>query len=202
MGLRVSPAALATLAVCLALGATACGGTSASQSTPKFRGGTIVKPPQAPDFVLHDQSGRVVRLSAFHGPRIVTFLYTHCPDVCPIITENLNLALRELGPQRDKVRVLAVSVDPHGDTRKAVRHFARVHRLLPQFLYLTGSAPRLQRVWRDYGVTADPDRTDQAISHSSFEILVDQSGRERLLYDARVKAADVVHDVHTLLKTE
>ncbi|PWU24272.1 MAG: hypothetical protein C5B48_07055 [Candidatus Rokuibacteriota bacterium] len=192
----------AALLVALALGLGACGGgvgASTRGSSPSFRGGKIVDPPRAPDFALRDQVGRVVRLSSFHGLRIVAFLYTHCPDVCPIITENLNLALRELGANRRQVQVLGVSVDPRGDTRPAVQHFVRAHRLLPQFRYLTGSVARLRHVWGEYNVAEDPDRKDRAISHSAFEILVDRAGRERLFYDAQVKASDVVHDVRLLL---
>ena len=47
---------------------------------------------------------------------------------------------------------------------------------------------------------ADPDRKDKAITHSAFEILVDRSGRERLLYDAQVKASDLLHDINLLEK--
>ena len=39
--------------------------------------------------------------------------------------------------------MLAVSVDPKGDTPSAVRHFIAVHRLLPEFLYLTGTVKQL-----------------------------------------------------------
>ncbi len=56
---------------------------------------------------MGDQRGKLV---------LLTFLYTNCPDVCPLITQNLNEALQMLGAKRDDVRVLAVSVDPEGDT--------------------------------------------------------------------------------------
>ena len=98
------------------------------------------------------------------------------------------------------MRVLAVSVDPHGDTPAAVRFFVDSHRLPSQFRYLTGRPADLRRVWRAYGVLADPDRTDKAITHSAFEVLVDRSGRERLLYDAQVKPSDLLHDINLLEK--
>jgi protein SCO1/2 len=183
---------------------TACGGggSGGSHATAEpFRGGTIVGAPRAPAFALPDQSGRVVGLSSFAGKlRIVTFLYVHCPDVCPLIASHLNQALRELGPQRSRVRVLAVSVDPRGDTPAAVRRFVAERHLLPQFHYLRGSARQLRPVWRAYNIAADPDRTDRAVTHSAFEILVDGKGRERLFYDAQVTPGEVVHDVRLLLR--
>ena len=73
---------------------------------------------------MSDQRGKLV---------LVTFLYTNCPDVCPLITQNLNQALQMLGPKRDDVRVLAVSVDPAGDTPESVDKYAKAHHLLPEF---------------------------------------------------------------------
>jgi protein SCO1/2 len=179
---------------------TACGGGGSAGPTQSFRGGQIAGSPPAPDFVLRDQAGKLVRLSSLDGTfRIVTFLYTRCPDVCPLIASNLGRTLRELGPKRSQVRVLAVSVDPRGDTPAAVRFFVDSHRLPSQFRYLTDRPVELRRVWRAYGVLADPDRTDKAITHSAFEILVDRSGRERLLYDAQVTPADLLHDLTLLM---
>ena len=69
----------------------------------------------------------LVRMSSQRGRfTLVTFLYTNCPDVCPLIAEHLNTALRRLGERAD-TRVLAVSVDPKGDTPAAVRQFRRRH---------------------------------------------------------------------------
>lgn len=198
---QLRAATIALVAACVLGAVTACGGGGSASSLPSFRGGQIAGSPPAADFVLRDQAGKLVRFSALDGTyRIVTFLYTRCPDVCPLIASNLGRALRELGPKRSQVRVLAVSVDPHGDTPAAVKFFVDSHRLPSQFRYLTGRPAQLRRVWRAYGVLADPDRKDKAITHSAFEILVDRSGRERLLYDARIKASDLVHDIRLLRK--
>ena len=41
----------------------------------------------APAFILIDQHGETVNLSQFEGKIVVmTFVYTHCPDVCPALT--------------------------------------------------------------------------------------------------------------------
>jgi protein SCO1/2 len=170
------------------------------EETPSpFAGGGIDKPFVEPDFTLSDQSGREYSLSQFRGKVVlVTFIYTHCPDVCPLITANLNQALRELGTDRDAVRILAVSVDPNGDTAATVTKYRREHRLVPEFIYLIGTRPELLRVWKAYHVEAvarDPDLVD----HSAYTVLIDQNGKARALYDSRVRARDVVHDVRVLL---
>ncbi len=161
----------------------------------EFAGATVVSPSLAPPFELRDATGRQRTLAQERGRYVlVTFLYTHCPDVCPLIASNLNTALRTLGPLRRQVRVLAVSVDPQGDTATAVRAYARRLRLLPQFGYLVGTTPELQRVWHDYHVLA----VSRSADHVAYTALVDRRGRERVIYDSKVRAQDVVHDLRVL----
>jgi protein SCO1 len=205
------PAHLA-LALLAALAASACGGggghehehgaaasVTVSGGSGRFAGGELSPPKPVPDFTLTDQSGQQVSMGDQRGKLVlVTFLYTNCPDVCPLITQNLNQALQMLGPQRDNVRVLAVSVDPEGDTPKAVDSYAKAHHLLPEFHYLIGSRPALTEVWKAYDVAAvasDPELVD----HTAYTMLVDASGDGRVIYDSQVKAKDVVHDVDELL---
>jgi protein SCO1 len=191
-------ACLGAAAVLLAAGCGSATPKAAVQGPPPspYRGITVADPAPAPDFALRDQAGRLVRMSDRQGRfTLVTFLYTHCPDVCPLIAEHLNTALAQVG---DGTRVLAVSVDPQGDTPAAVKRFVAVHRLLPQFRYLTGTPARLERVWKAYNVAADPQSGTTAVTHSAFVLLVDPRGVERLLYDSNVKPGDIVHDIDAL----
>ena len=130
---------------------------------------------------------------------LVTFIYTQCPDVCPLITQNLNAALRAIGPSaRNRVRVLAVSVDPKGDTPKAVRAYIREKHLFPQFRYLIGSRAELRRVWKAWHVLAVASKPD-VVDHVAYTALIDTTGKERVLYDSSVHATQVVHDLRVLM---
>jgi len=200
VAIRSRLAALALLALALA----GCGGSAVAGSDrppPKtFRGSEVDPPMETANFRLHDQDGRLVTLDGQRGRlAIVTFLYTQCPDVCPLIAQNLNLALRQLTPaERAKVRVLAVSVDPKGDTPTRVRKFVYSHRLLPEFRYLTGTRAQLAPVWRSFHVAVGDN--PETVDHSAYELLVDQDGEGRVIYDAQVRPAQVVHDVRVLLR--
>jgi protein SCO1/2 len=128
---------------------------------------------------------------------IVTFLYTTCPDVCPVIAGNLNTALGSAAARKAGLKVLSVSVDPARDTPAAARRYARDHRLAASFLWGLGTKAELQKAWRAYRVAVLPGKKG-TITHSTFELLVDPQGRERLVYDSLVKPADVVHDLDLL----
>jgi protein SCO1/2 len=184
----------AALAVALSVAGSAAGGSKLA-----FRGTALDPPLKAPSFALRDQSRRLVSLLPSHRRvTVVAFLYTHCPDVCPLIADQLNIALRSLGADRAHVRVLAISVDPAHDTPAAVAKFVRGHRLLPEFRYLTGTRKQLSPVWSGFHIAAEPGPSG-VVSHSAFELLVDPQGRERAIYDSKVRSADVVHDVRLLL---
>lgn len=184
--------------------AAAAGEQKAAAVAPKSRfHGTEPNPPWHPrDFALRDQDGRLIRLSAQRGRYVLlAFLYTSCPDVCPLIAANLNQALRDLGPERPSLRVLAISVDPRGNTPARVRAYARTHRLLPQFPYLIGSRSELMPDWEAYYVLALA-RNPELVDHSAYTLLIDRQGRARVRYDAHVTARDILHDLRLLRSRE
>jgi protein SCO1 len=172
---------------------------AAAAGSPHFDGPTISHPRRPPDFALFDQLGHRDELGALRGKVVLlTFLYTHCIDVCPLTAARLNGALRLLGPARSQVRVLAVSVDPKGDTPAAVAHFVRSHRLLPQFRYLTGSRPVLEPLWHAYGVESTAQGGGH-VDHTLYTLLIDRAGLGRVLYDSTASSIEIAHDVRLLL---
>lgn len=181
------------------LGAGGTGAIAASPAQPQFEGPRIVHPRVTPDFALRDQNGHLVRLSAQRGKVVVvTFLYTHCPDLCPLTAVHIDEALDRLGPRRTDVIVLAVSVDPFGDTPAAVRRFVRSHHLSSQFHYLTGSKQALLRVWRQYdakSIAVGGTRPD----HTLYVLLLDRRGKTRVLFDATATPTAMAHDLRLLL---
>src|SRR3954453_1532139 len=141
---------------------TACGDTSSPsveappQTTAKrFAGGELDPPRTAPPIALHDAAGRLVTLAGQRGRYVlVTFIYVNCPDVCPLIAQNLNSALRRLGSARKEVRVPPVSAHRKGDPAAAVRRYSRQRGLLPEFRFLIGSRPDLRKTWTAWHVLA------------------------------------------------
>jgi protein SCO1 len=182
----------------IALALLACCAGCGSAAKPAFRGTELTPSLRAPNFALRDQNGRTVTMAGERGHwTVVTFLYTHCPDVCPLIAANLNGALKDPAGGSAHLHVLAVSVDPARDTPAAVRLYVVQHRLLPAFRFLIGSPAELARVWAAFHVAAQPG-PHGTVTHSTFEILIDPQGHERLIYDATVTTADLVHDLVAL----
>jgi protein SCO1 len=205
---RIALAAALLAALVLAAG---CGGDSGSddgaaavvettEEEDGWAGAALGNPGVAPDFALTDHEGKRVRLSGLRGKIVLlTFLYTQCPDICPLMADNLNAALLELDPAvRDDVRVLAVSVDPKRDTPATVRGYVQVHRLVPQFRYLIGSERALTRVWQNYEVQVDP-RDPEVIDHTAYTLLIDRDGVGLVIYPSDFKSAEILQDLRRVL---
>ena len=157
---------------------------------------------QAPALsTLHNYKGEPVDLTQFRGKAVfVTFLYTHCPDVCPLIASQLHNALVKLGPKAAQVQLIAVSVDPRGDKPPAVATFLAEHQLTGQMQFLIGSAHELAPVWQAWGVGSSQDASNpEFVNHSALVYGIDASGRMRTVYAANFKPQEIVHDVPALL---
>lgn len=195
-------ASIAAAVACIAV--AACGSSSKPSTAPanaaKLAAPAELQPPApSPDFALHDSTGKLVRLSQFKGKAVLlTFIYDHCPDVCPLIVANLHTALVRLGSQASKVQIVAVSVDPKGDTPKTVKTFLAAREMTGRMEYLIGSRRQLAQVWKSYGVEVLGTPESREVGHSAFVYGITASGKRRALYPSNINPEWIVHDVPLL----
>jgi protein SCO1/2 len=155
----------------------------------------------APGFSLVDQDGQQISLSQFRGrPVVLTFLYTHCPDACPVIADELRQTNELLGPDAAKVAMLAVSTDPRGDDRASAVNFTQMHGLTGRLHYLLGSPDQLSPIWQAYYIGVSPgDPAGNEITHSEAVFVIDKTGQERALLGVPFSAKDLASDLRRLL---
>jgi protein SCO1/2 len=199
--------ALALTGLALTVVAAGCGSSSSSHSAskpgpPKLDAPATAKPAlQAPNITLPDSNGKLVRLSNYRGKSVMLlFIYSHCPDTCPLMVGNLHAALEQMTPaQRAKTQIVAVSVDPKGDTPTEVNKFLKAHDMTGRMEYLIGSKADLEQVWRAYNiqVQASPEDREQ-VGHSAFVYGITGQGNELALYPANFKPQWIVHDAPLL----
>jgi protein SCO1/2 len=166
---------VAALAAVVLLGGGSDGTVSAAGPT-GLHGG--LRPPQARavDFTLRDEDGEQATMRAYRREMvIVTFMYSTCQDTCPLTAQQIRGALDELGHD---VPVLAISVDPAGDTALHVKRFLVEQHLTGRMRYLTGTRAQLAPVWRAYGIQPQ----GQGYEHTASTVVVDGSGAQRVGY--------------------
>jgi len=191
------------------LAVAACGSSSQAGSTTapangakaSYEAPSVATPPApAAPLQLRDSLGRLVDLRSFRGKAVlVTFIYTHCPDVCPLIVGNLHNAQAELGARAKDMQIIAVSTDPRGDTPRTVARFLRQHDMTGRMDYLIGSKQQLGRVWKAWNIVAKPEKSDpERVEHSALIYGISGLGNVTTLYPANFKPAWIVHDVPLL----
>jgi len=142
----------------------------------------------APDFTLLNQDDQPIQLSALRGHVVVlTFLYTTCPDICPLTAHRLAAAYDQLTPQQQaRVRILAVTVDPERDTTTRLRQYLDANGLTGKLQFLTGQLDQVAAVWQDYHIgvekaTPTPGTNAYTVNHTAVTYVLDAQGRERYL---------------------
>jgi protein SCO1/2 len=156
----------------------------------------------APGFRLADALGGTLDSRSLRGrPYLLTFLFTDCRDVCPLIGREIGQALQLLGPRSSEVAAVAVTVDPEGDTSRAVRTWLRKQRLPANFHYLIGNRRRLEPVWRAYFAAPQPAGTEES-RHTASIWVTDARGRLRAKFSGGVpvRPRDIAHDLGLLVR--
>ncbi len=161
--------------------------------------GTDLGNTPAPGFTLTDQFGKQIALSQFKGkPTILTFLYTSCPDQCPLTAEKLHTTMLSLGNDAKNVGVLAVSTDPIRDNTAAALKFSKAHNMQNYWHFLVDTKEKLSAVWSSYDLYVQPDQ--QTVSHSLGLFIIDKKGNERVFLGSDFTPAQLAATLKVLLK--
>jgi len=141
-----------------------------------------------PDFKLHNQDGRAIRLSQFRGKNLlVTFIYTRCPlpNFCPLVTHNFAIIEKQLAANprlHKKTHLLCVSFDPEYDTPERLKAYG--------VTYIGSDAKDAFANW-DFAVPEKPvlpemakffnvgitNGADQTITHTLSTTLIGPDGK-------------------------
>lgn len=157
----------------------------------------------AVDFTLTNQDGKKLSLGELKGKVVLlTFAYTSCPDICPLLTAqfaNIQRRLKESG--YDDFFLLLITVDPEVDTPEVLKAYAnRFQADLSSWAFLTGDRAELANVWGSYGLFFVRKREDGLVDHTVATTLIDQAGRQRVRYLFGLEEEAVLHDIERLVK--
>ena len=213
----------------LLLSALALAALLSACSQPGPSEGTIFEDPKpAPLFSLVNQFGDPVDLEAFRGRvAVLTFLYTSCPDICPVVTTHLRDVREMLGDDAHEVGIIAVSVDPDRDSVQQAHDYSDRWRMVDKWSFLVGKEADLQPVWAAYYIDpaqVGPTATQEAprgnsstgsggvsalakdiaeaytITHSAPVYLIDREGLLRGLHTLPFEPEALVKDIRALLR--
>ncbi|HEY7966012.1 MAG TPA: SCO family protein [Solirubrobacteraceae bacterium] len=166
-----------------------------------YEGLAEAKAVPAPSLKLDNYLGRPVNLRSFRGKAVlVTFIYTHCPDTCPLMVSHLHTALALMTPsERAALQIIAVSVDPRGDTPKTVAAFLHNHLMTGRMQFLIGSRAQLQSTWSTWGISAgSQSATPDVVEHTALIYGITDKGKVAVVYPSNFTPGEIAHDARLL----
>lgn len=162
-------------------------------------------------FTLVDHTGRTVTDKDFRGSfLLVSFGYTHCPDVCPLTLSMISATLKALGKDARSVRPLFITVDPERDTPGVLASYVRAFH--PAIIGLTGTPQQIRSVTKAYnafyasvplktaGKVHDPSH--YSVDHSAFIYLMGPNGNFLEVFEFRTSPEKMAEKIREVLKKE
>ena len=155
------------------------------------------------DFSLMNFDGNMTNLSDYEGQvLIVSFVYSRCPDVCPIVSANLRWVAEQLPDDYGtNFSIIAITVVPWWDTSSVLADYAM--RQAIDWPHLTGEVEAMQPIWESFHVglqtylntsateensteenqTSGRHHPDYLVDHSTATIIIDKNHQQRVRWN-------------------
>ncbi len=125
-------------------------------------------------FSLTDINNNPITEKSFEGPLTAIFFgFTHCPDVCPMTLNKLDIIIDRLEKENKNLKVIFISIDPDRDTPKIMRDY--INSFNSNFIGITGKTEKIFLLSRSWGIISEKifsENGEYSVNHSSPVILL------------------------------
>ena len=205
------PLALLVLLLGVAANLLLSGNNMPSGNRPpvSLKSGTLIPQtrPMAP-FSLADHQGKPFDQESIKGRwHLLSFGYTHCPDICPTtlaLLARLDDQLQQQSPGID-IQTAFVSIDPERDSAQVLADY--VPYFNPDFIGVTGSPQELQKLTGQLGILYERVESENSemgylMDHSASIILLNPEGRFQALFSTPHNVEAMAQDLIDLVGPE
>lgn len=120
--------------------------------------------------------------------KLVEFMYTNCPDICPTTTLKMNMLKKDLqdaGVFGEKVQFMTITIDPYKDTPEVLQQYMYNFDVEDDgnWIFLTGDQNNIKEDLKEIEELANTfqfqyrDPGDGFFIHSTFVYLLDENNR-------------------------
>tara|TARA_Y100001001_G_scaffold2940_1_gene3406 strand:+ start:2099 stop:2683 length:585 start_codon:yes stop_codon:yes gene_type:complete len=125
-------------------------------------------------FSLKDVNNNPINEKSFEGPLTALFFgFTHCPDVCPMTLNKLDIIIDRLEKDNKKLKVVFISIDPERDTPEVMRDY--INSFNNKFIGITGKPEKIFLLSQSWGIISQKIFSEDgqyAVDHSSPVLLL------------------------------
>lgn len=207
------------MAILLAICILSAGCTGSTEELDMFHGDDLDGDDpeyEVEEFSLIAPDGNFTNLSDYEGQvLVVSFIYSRCPDVCPIVSSNLRWVTQQLADDYGtNFSIISVTVDPWWDTQSVLGQYADERNL--SWPHLTGDVAALEPIWESFHVglqtyentstenesngTSGRHHPDYLVDHSTATIIIDKDHQQRVRWnDTEWEPTLFVEDLQQLI---
>jgi protein SCO1 len=127
-------------------------------------------------------------------PVILTFIYTTCTTICPMVSQTFEELQGKLGGDRDKVHLVSISIDPEQDTPARLRAYAARFDAGPEWQHYTGTVEASVAAQRAFNVY----RGDK-MNHTAVAFFRAAPGKPWLRLDGLATPAELLSAYHDVV---
>ena len=160
--------------------------------------------------LVNQDSVRVIFPEDFRGQYVVMgFVYTNCPDICPLITQNLIKIQKDLS-YPSNVQFLGVSFDPLRDTPEVLHRYKEVFKVDENVNFLTGEPKMVQsfmdsvrvRTQESMRTTTESGKEIYFLNHSDKIMVMNPKGEIIIEYGGSMPSIPslIVQDLQSLIQ--
>jgi len=150
-----------------------------------------------PKVMLRDQDGAAVALAQRLDdgrPVLLNFIYTSCTAICPPMTRIFAEVQNRLGPERRRLHMVSVSIDPEHDTPRQLKDYARQFGADDSWIFLTGSSAASTSVQKAFNAYR-PDK----MGHTPLTFLRRAPGQPWVRLDGLAQADRILAELGPML---
>jgi protein SCO1/2 len=151
-----------------------------------------------PDVELIDESGTPVALRTLLSgdkPVAVTFIFTTCTTICPVITATFAQMRKELGSEADRIKLVSITIDPEHDTPSVLAQYAKRFDATKGWQFLTGSPADVERVLRTFDAW-----TGSKTNHRAITLMRRKGASEWVRVDGLASATALAEEARTVIR--
>ena len=160
--------------------------------------------------LVNQDSMRVIFPDVIKGNiTIMGFIYTHCPDICPMTTHNMYLTEMKLKKEEiEDIKFVALSFDPERDKPDVLKKFAEMREIdFKNWTLITGEQSVIYDLLRRFDVRAvatdsvfyENGDVSYSMMHTDRISLIDKEGRLRKNYmGSKINIEELIKDIKYL----
>ncbi len=126
------------------------------------------------NFSLKDMNNEIITEESFKSPLTAIFFgFTHCPDVCPMTLNKMDIVVNKLNKENKSLKVFFITVDPERDKPIVIKNY--LNSFENNFIGITGKPDEIFLLSKSWGILSQKiflENGEYNIDHSSPVILL------------------------------